>query len=305
MTSQTKTNATLMAWAAKASVVVAVTLVGGKTLAYWMSLSTAMLGSLTDSALDLAASLVTLFAVKTALTPADDEHRFGHGKAEALAGLFQAGLMGASAVFLLAESVSALVDYREQQRPDLVIFVSVVSIVLTVVLVAFQAYVIRTTGSIAIAGDHLHYKGDLFLNLGVVVAAGLSVFGLPMADPVIGAAIAFYILHGGYHVGRPAVDMLMDRELDDADRAKIMDIVQSTEGVHGVHALKTRQAGQAKFVQMHIEVDGEISVNAGHSVAETVEERLTAALTGADILIHIDPVGVGEISVAQQELGLD
>ena len=284
----------LMRWATRAAMTVAFTLVVTKFYAWWQSGSIAMQGSLADSALDLTASIVTFFAVKTALIPADDDHRFGHGKAEALAGLFQAAIMSGSAVFLALEAISRLWEPQASQASDLVIGISLFAIVLSLCLVAFQSYVVKRTKSLAIAGDHLHYKGDLLMNLGVVLAAYLSARGYLSADGVFGILIAAYILFGAWDVAKPAVDMLMDKEMSDEERHKIEEIALGNKAVLGLHELRTRTSGRDGFIQMHLEVDGKLTVSEGHDISEAVEQDIATAFPDTEILIHIDPPECGE-----------
>jgi len=277
-----------MKWATRASVMVAMALVGAKTVAWLTSSSVAMLGSLADSTLDLMASVVTLFAVRTALIPADDDHRFGHGKAEALAGLFQAAIMSGSAVFLGLESASSLYDPKPVTASALVMQISLLAIVLSLGLVMFQSYVVRRTGSLAIAGDHLHYKGDLLMNSAVIAAAYASGLGWLYADGIFGVLIAGYILYGALDIARPAVDMLMDKELPDADREAIFNMVMGSPGVIGMHKLKTRQSGRDTFIQMHLEVDGTLSVKEGHMITVEVEATVGEAYPDAEIMTHVE-----------------
>jgi ferrous-iron efflux pump FieF len=291
-----------MRWATRASVAVATTLVATKAVAWWASGSVAMLGSLADSTLDLAVLLVTLFAVRTALVPPDDDHRFGHGKAEALAGLFQAAIMSGSSVFLLLESVQRIADPAPVSQSALVMGISGLAIVLSFALVMFQSYVVRHTGSLAIAGDHLHYKGDLLLNLSVIGAAWATASGFPMADGIFGIMIAAYILYGAYDIVRPAIDMLMDRELLDGERERIFNIVMENPDVVGLHELKTRLSGRDFFVQMHIEVDGTMEVSRAHMVTSELEATIGEAFPGSQIFIHVDPAGWNSDQLTAREL---
>ena len=279
----------LMRWASRAAIAVASFLLVAKAYAWWSSGSIAMQGSFADSALDLAASLVTFVAVKTALEPADDTHRFGHGKAEALAGLFQAAIMSGSAMYLLLEAISRLWQPSAVAASELVIAVSSLAIVMTLFLVMFQSYVVKRTGSLAIAGDHLHYKGDLLLNVGVIVAAYASASGYMYADGIFGALISFYILWGAWSIAVPAVDMLMDKELSDDDREIIVNLALGNSLVMGIHDLKTRTSGRATFIQMHLEVSGKITVQEGHTISDEVEATVGEQFPAAEILIHIDP----------------
>ncbi|MFC3053135.1 cation diffusion facilitator family transporter [Kordiimonas pumila] len=292
----------LMRWASRAAITVSFTLVLTKAVAWWLSDSVAMFGSLTDSFLDLAASLVTLFAIKTALTPADEEHRFGHGKAEALAGLFQAAVMSGSAVFIALEAIGQITDPQEARASNLVIAVSGLAIVLSLILVVFQAYVVKKTGSLAIAGDNLHYKGDLLLNLGVMASAYAVSMGVSSVDGIAGLMIAAYIVYGAYDIVKPALDMLMDKELSDRDRETIFNLAHESPGVRGLNQLKTRQAGRDCFIQMNIEVDGNLSVNEGHMIATEIEATLSEEFPDADIVIHIEPSSERSVEQTFEEL---
>jgi len=291
-----------MKWATRASVSVAFVLVISKAVAWWLSGSVAMLGSMADSALDMMASLVTLFAVRMALVPPDDDHRFGHGKAEALAGLFQAAIMTGSAVFLTLESVSRLWEPELPSSSDLVIAVSILAIVLSLALVAFQSYVIRHTRSLAISGDHLHYKGDLLLNSSVVASALISASGFLYADGIFGLLIAIYILVGAYGIVRPAIDMLMDREFDEVERELIFNCVLENPDVMGMHGLKTRTSGRDRFIQMHIEVPGSMTVDAAHVIADEVEATLGEHFPDTEIIIHMDPPSPQSDALTVREL---
>lgn len=280
----------LMRWATRASVSVAFVLVGTKAVAWWFSSSVAMLGSLADSTLDFAASLATLFAVRTALTPPDADHRFGHGKAEALAGLFQAAIMSGSAVFLLLESATRFGSPEPVSHSALVMGISAFAIFLSLALVLFQSYVVRQTRSLAVAGDHLHYKGDLLLNLSVILAAWASGNGYAQADGLFGLLIGVYILYGAYGIVRPAIDMLMDKEFADADREKIINLVLENRDVEGLHDLKTRASGRNSFIQMHIEVAGDMTVRQAHMVGSEIEAIIGETFPGSEIIIHVDPL---------------
>jgi len=279
----------LMKLATYASVSVAIILVVVKTVTWWQSESVAMLGSLTDSGLDFAASVITLLAIRTAIAPADDAHRFGHGKAEAISGLFQAALMATAAVFLIFSSLGRLWTPSAVTATDTMIGVSLFAIVISLILVSFQAYVIKKTGSIAVAGDHLHYKGDVLLNLSVVAAALFAKYNMFQADGFIGLAIGAFILWSALGVAKPATDMLMDREFSDDERETIFNLVMESPGVRGLHDLRTRASGRDKFIQMHIEVDGELTVRKAHFIADEVEATVGELFPDAEILIHVDP----------------
>lgn len=281
--------------ATQASVAVALVLIAAKAAAWLASGSVAMFGSLLDSSLDLLASLVTLFAVSSALTPADADHRFGHGKAEGLAALFQAAVISGSAVFLLMEAVSQLAAPKRVEHAPLGIAVSVLAVVLTLLLVAYQRHVVRKTGSVAIDGDSLHYTGDLLLNGGVIVAlVANGMFGIVILDPLFGVAIAGFLGWNAFGLARRAIDMLMDREWPPSERERIINIILENPAVVGVHELKTRTSGTNGFIQFHIVLDPAMTLAEAHTVSDEVEGVLGEHYPLAEILIHMDPMGLAE-----------
>ena len=287
--------AKLTRWATYASVSVASVLIVVKLGAWLYTDSLSMLSTLIDSLLDAMASVVNLFAVGHALTPPDREHRFGHGKAEPLAALGQAAFITGSAIFLLFEAGHRLIDPRPVSHTEFGIAVMIVAIILTFALTRFQAYVVKRTGSLAIEADSLHYMGDLLVNGAVIVALLLvSQLGWWAADPLFGIAIAAYIIYTAWKIARQALDMLMDRELPDEERRRIADIVAGHPEVLDLHDLRTRASGPMLFIQLHLEMDGDMSLYRAHEVADAVEEELMAAFPNAEILIHQDPHGLDE-----------
>ncbi|MET4806528.1 cation diffusion facilitator family transporter [Limibacillus sp. MBR-115] len=292
-------KATLMRRATYASVSVAGILIVVKLAAWLLTGSVAMLSTLIDSLLDAFASLVNLFAVRQALTPPDREHRFGHGKAEPLAALAQAAFITGSAIFLLVEAGKRLYAPQPVASSDIGIGVMVFSIVLTLILVRYQRFVVRRTDSLAISADSLHYAGDVLVNIAVIVALVIvSQFDLLWVDPVFALGIAAYIVWNAWQIARGAMDMLMDRELEPEERQIIKDIVMAHPDVLSLHELKTRAAGPQKFIQLHIEMSGAMSLWRAHVVSDTVEAELQAAFPDAEILIHQDPFGIEEESSA-------
>ncbi len=287
--------ARLMRRAAYAAVAVAGVLILAKLVAWTLTGSVAMLSTLIDSMLDALASGVNLFAVHHATQPADREHRFGHGKAEAIAGLGQAAFVTGSAVFLLFAAGHRLFDPVPIGSGTVGIAVMLFSIAMTVGLVTYQRKVIRRTGSVAISADSLHYLGDVLVNVGVIVslllAAGL---GLALADPIFGIAIALYILSNAWVIAREALDILMDRELDDEDRQRIVDIARSHPEVLALHDLRSRRSGTRAFIQVHLEMDGALSLYRAHAIADQVEAEILEAFPNAEVIIHQDPAGIPE-----------
>lgn len=285
----------LMRAAAIASVSVATILIITKFAAWIMTDSVSLLSTLIDSFLDAAASLVNLLAVHHALQPADKEHRFGHGKAEPLASLAQGAFICGSAVFLLVEAGERIAHPREIANTDIGYAVMVFSIVLTLFLVTFQRYVVKKSGSVAIDADSLHYKTDILINIGVIVSLYLSsALGWKYADPLIAVMIALYIVKGAWEIGNTALAILMDRELEDADREKIREIVMAHKEVHGLHDLRTRSSGVHVFIQFHLELDGDMKLRDAHEISEEVERELMDAFPNAEVIIHEDPEGIEE-----------
>jgi ferrous-iron efflux pump FieF len=278
--------------AALASVAMATFLLALKSFAAWHTGSVAMLGSLADTALDLLASLVTLYGVRLAATPADSDHRFGHGKAEALAALFQVGLITASAVGIAWRAIMALGSERATQDAEFGIGVSIVAIAATVVLLWYQRRIIRETGSVAIMADNVHYQSDVLLNGSVIVALVLDqYFGLTRADPIFGIVIALWLAWGAFQASSNAIDQLMDKEWSDDQRAAFLDVAARQPGLRGIHDFRTRRSGSHDFAQFHMEVDRNLTVGAAHDLVEAVEMNLKTAFPKVEVLIHLDPEG--------------
>ncbi|MFC4352947.1 cation diffusion facilitator family transporter [Fodinicurvata halophila] len=283
-------KARLMRWATYASVATAFGLILLKIVAWQVTDSVALLSSLVDSLLDAAASVMTLLAVRQSLIPADADHRFGHGKIESLSALAQAGLVTGSALFLIAEAVSRLVTPQAPEHGVWGISVMLVSIIVTLGLTSFQRQVVRQTGSIAIGADALHYLSDLLMNAAVILALVLAIYlGWTLADPIIALGIAAILLRSAWKIARSALDILMDRELPDSERERILELVRGHSDVLGVHDLKTRSSGQQTFIQLHLEIDGSMTLYRAHAIADTIEAELQTLFPGAEVLIHQDP----------------
>ncbi len=287
----------LMRRATYAAVATASILVVVKLGAWVVTDSVSLLSTLVDSVLDVAASLVNMMAVRHALTPADREHRFGHGKLEPLAALGQSAFVGGSALFLVISAGQRFIAPRPVQQGEFGILVMLVSIAATLVLVAYQRSVIRRTRSLAIRADSLHYVGDVLVNAAVVVALLLWMeFGWTWIDPAFGLVIAAYILTTAARIARGALDMLMDRELPDADRARIVEIVRQHPQVLGMHDLRTRASGPQSFIQLHLELDGRMNLRQANVIADTIETELRTTFPDAEVIIHQDPFGVDDDS---------
>lgn len=285
----------LMRLATVASMAVALALIATKAVAWLMTDSVSMLSSLVDSSLDFLASLITFLAVRHALVPADADHRFGHGKAEALAGLAQAGFIAASGGGLLLTVGDRLIHPHEVQREMLGVAVSGFAIVLTLALVGFQNHVVRRSGSIAIGADRAHYFTDLVSNLAVGGALFASAtLEQPLIDAGVAGLVALWLMGGAWHVGHASLDVLMDRELPRADRLRIVDIARRHPAVQDIHDLRTRSAGLTKFVQLHIELEPSLPLVRAHEIGDQVEAEIQAAFPDAEIILHVDPYGVDE-----------
>lgn len=286
-------DARLMRLASLASVGVALVLIVVKFGAFLQTGSVSLLSTLFDSALDAGASIVNLIAIRQALVPADAEHRFGHGKAEPLAGLVQVAFILGSSVVVLVEVVNRFLDPQPVREPEIGIGVMLVSMAVTISLVAWQRYVVRKTGSIAIRADSAHYASDFLVNASVIVALVLGAwFGWWWIDPAIGLVIALFIAWAAIRIGREALDMLMDHEMDEAERSRIKDIVRAHPQVLNLHDLRTRAAGRDRFIQFHLELDGGLSLIDAHRIAEAVEADVRKAFPEAEVIIHQDPAGV-------------
>lgn len=285
-------SASLNRSAALASIAVALLLVGLKVWAAWTTGSTAMLGSLADTVLDLVASVATLAGVWVAAQPDDDNHRFGHGKAEALAAMFQVVLISISALSLAARAIGQWVAGARPQEAEGGIAVSVIAMAATVALLAWQRRVIRQTGSLAISTDHVHYQSDLFLNLAVIAALALDQYaGVAGADPFFGLAIALWLGWGAWGASQAAVDQLMDKEWPPEKKDRFLEVVARHPELRGLHDLRTRTSGDRDFVQFHVAVDPAMTIRAAHDVMDEIEAKLLAEFPGVEILIHPDPEG--------------
>ena len=282
----------LTARAAMASTAMAITLIAMKTWAAIHTSSMAMLGSLADSGLDLVASLIVLLAVRIAAQPADYEHRFGHGKAEALAALVQVVLISLSAIFIGFRSVQRLLTGAQTADAELGIAVSLIAMVLTAVLIAYQRHVVRRTGSLAIGTDRLHYSSDLMLNGSVIAALALDQFaGLTGADAVFGILIALWLLWGAWSASSHALDQLMDKEWPDELRERFLAAAKEYPELAGLHDFRTRTSGTHHFAQFHVWVPPEWTVQEAHDRLDRAEEALQKRFPNTEILIHVDPEG--------------
>jgi ferrous-iron efflux pump FieF len=282
----------LTARAALASIAVATLLLLLKSYAAWKTDSVAMLGSLADTGLDLVASLVILWGVRVAAVPADHDHRFGHGKAEALAALFQVVLIAFSAMAIASRAIHRISEGTVTAHAGYGITVSLIALALTFALIAYQRRIIAATGSVAIRADRIHYASDLLLNGAVIVALILDQYlRVPGADPLFGIAIALWLLWGAWGSASAAIDQLMDKEWPEARRQRFLAVAALHPELRGIHDLRTRSSGAHDFVQFHVWVAPEMSVADAHRVMDEVEAKLAVEFPGVEILIHPDPEG--------------
>ena len=274
------------------SVGVAVVLIALKAFALGASGSVSILASLADSALDLAASLTTFFAVRWAAAPPDEDHRYGHGKGEALAALVQAGLVFASAVFIGWEGLQRIFDPRPVTAGAWAVGVMIAAIVITGWLVWMQTQALKKTGSLAVAGDRAHYAADLAANAVVLIGVASGAFlGAPGLDAAAGIVVAVWLFWGATGMLRAAADHLLDRAALQTDRAAVTQAVLADPRVTGVHQLRTRMVGPVMMIQMHVDLDGALTLDAAHDIVVEAERRVLARFPDADILIHADPRG--------------
>ncbi|WP_313429387.1 cation diffusion facilitator family transporter [Pseudomonas sp.] len=280
----------LLRLATRASLAVASILVVSKAVAWWLSGSVSLLAGLTDSALDAVASFLNLLAVHYALRPADDDHRFGHGKAEALAGMAQALFIGVSAVLIGIQAYERLQAPQPLGDTAIGIGVMLLSLALTVALLALQRKVIRLTGSTAVRADSLHYRSDLLLNGSILLALLLARLGWAQMDALFGLGIALYILWSALQIARESTAILMDKELPSDIGEGMVELVLGIPGVEGVHDLRTRVSGNQWFVQLHLKLPGQLPLNAAHDLCVQASDVIRQRYPQADVMVHADPV---------------
>ncbi|SCC07259.1 ferrous-iron efflux pump FieF [Gilliamella bombicola] len=274
------------------AVLISIFLILIKLVTCWVTGSISLFASLLDSSIDLLASGFNFFLVRYALKPADDDHTFGHGKAESLAALSQSAFIIGSAIILLLSSIRSFIHPSELQIPLLGIAVSIVSAVITGFLVLYQRHVVKVTSSNAIQADMLHYSSDMWMNIAVIIALCLSWYGITYADAAFASFIALYICYNAYHIAYGAIQDLLDRALPDSDKIRIAEIVASYPDVQGFHDLKTRQAGPLKFIQLHLELDDDMPLITAHAIADAIEQHISKEFAPATVIIHQDPISV-------------
>lgn len=274
-----------------ASIIVALMLILTKTWAYWATGSVSMLGSLLDSLLDGVTSLINFIALRFALIPADDDHKFGHGKMESIAALAQSAFMIGSAFVLVLNSFDAMLDRRQVVDSHIGMAVSAFAIFITLILVSYQKYVMRKTRSLIVEADSLHYQGDLLLNLSVVFALLFVDFGIIWMDAAMAICIAIFLCYNAWGVGKKAFQDLMDEHLPEIEK-RVLELASNTPGTQGCHDVRCRQSGPHLFIQFHLELDEALPLWSAHEIGDRLEQTLKQEFPDAEILIHHDPVKV-------------
>ncbi|MGN4006093.1 CDF family cation-efflux transporter FieF [Cronobacter sakazakii] len=282
----------LVSRAALAATLVATLLLIIKIFAWWYTGSVSILAALVDSLVDIAASLTNLLVVRYSLQPADEEHTFGHGKAESLAALAQSMFISGSALFLFLTGIQHLITPEPMRAPLVGIVVTVAALITTLMLVTFQRWVVRKTRSQAVRADMLHYQSDVMMNGAILVALALSWYGLHRADALFALGIGVWILYSALRMGYEAIQSLLDQALPDDERQAIIDIVAAWPGVRGAHDLRTRQSGPTRFIQLHLEMEDNLPLVQAHLIAEQVEQAILSRFPGSDVIIHQDPCSV-------------
>ncbi len=278
--------------AANLAVIVAATLIIAKAFAWWQTGSMAILAAMTDSLVDLFASLTNMLVLRFALQPADDDHTFGHGKAESLAALAQSAFITGSATFLLLQGIQRLTEPQLVQSSELGVAISLFSIALTAVLVWYQKKVVKLTQSPAIEADSLHYQTDLYMNAAILVAMILNIYGVVYADAVFAIGIALYILFNAAKMCWEAVQSLLDKALPQEEVDQIWAIALQHPRIIGIHDVKTRRAGAIRFIQLHLELDDHLPLVVAHDITDSLEQKILTAFPHSEVIIHQEPTTI-------------
>lgn len=283
-------NGHLIKRAAIASIATAVILLLAKAGAWAASDSASVLSSMLDSLMDIAASVINFFAIRYALMPADDDHPFGHTKAEGLAALMQSAFIFGSATMLLLHVLDRMVEPQALHAVPESIGVMVFSTIATIALVGYQRFVWKKTGSLAVKADSAHYVGDILTSIAVVVALLGTYWELYWLDPLVALLIALVLLYGVIGIAKDALVVLMDKALEPEDEADLVKLIEETDGAHGYHDLRTRQSGVMQFIQFHLELDGAQQLRQAHDIGDALEQRIRERFPRAEVLIHHDPI---------------
>lgn len=274
-----------------ASTLTAGMLIMAKLFAFVLTGSSTILASLTDSMMDILASLVNLLAIRYSILPADSGHRYGHWKAESLSGLAQSLFITVSAIFLISHGVSRFMHPVAIDHIEAGVWVTLFALVVTFALFCYQTYVVRRTNSTAVRADRLHYASDILFNIGVLLSLIMSMFGVVKADGLFAGILGVYIFWGAFKIGRDSTSILMDAQIPVKDTKRIAELLKVC-GVHGVHDIRARRAGASIFIQAHLEIDGTVSLNAAHALTEKAEQSVLREYHNADITLHMEPFDI-------------
>ena len=285
------TNASQIALrAVRFALFVSLILVALKALAWVYSGSVALFAGMVDSLMDSFATVTNWMALTWSQRPRDHNFRFGKGKAEALGAIAQAAFITASAIWLWVESTESLLAPEPLEHIDWAAIVAFVSLIGTGAIVFVEKRATKSSDSLAVRADLLHYISDFVVGIGILVSLAVYVLvGWRGIDSLMGFAVGLWLFYSGWQVAKEALDMLLDRELPIEDRANILELAVGVTGIHGVHEIRTRRSGRDRFIQLHIELDGNMSLRDAHAISETVEKKLANAFQGADIIVHQDP----------------
>ena len=260
-----------------------------KIYAWYITGSVTMLSSLMDSSMDFVVSGINFFAARYSFKPADNDHRFGHSRAQDLAALAQASFIAYLSVVITIEAIKKFIHPMPIEDSMEGLIVIIIALVLTILLLAYQRYVYNKTKSTMVHADAAHYLTDVLSNISVIIVLLVSQrFDVPWLDPTLGLVLAGYVLWSGVKVGKTAFNNLMDKEIEE-NRDEIMAIINSHNKVVAISELKTRRSGNKLFIQFDFTMDGGATLNEAHEVAHELEALLHKNFPEAEIFIHQEP----------------
>lgn len=290
-----ETNNRLKRAAASASVMLSGGLCLLKIFGAFYTGSLAILSSLIDSLADVFASSISFVAIRFSTRPASQEHRYGYGRAESISALVQSAFIAGSGLFVMYDGLVRLLDPKPLEKAELGIIIMVISLATTVALIVFQKYVARKTASPAIAADSAHYTVDVLTNASIILSLiVVKLFNMSWFDILTAFAISAYLIYNAYKIATEAVAALTDRELSEEVRKQVIDIVMNSEGVKGYHDFRSRDLGGAYFFEIHLELDGSLTLDKTHELTDKAEEKIKETFPNAQVIIHQDPYGLHE-----------
>ncbi|MDP7039514.1 MAG: cation diffusion facilitator family transporter [Myxococcota bacterium] len=285
--------------AARVPVFAALFLIVLKLFAVVITGSLAILASLFDSVLDLAASSINTWALRHAETPPDQEHRFGHGKAESIASMLQAALILGSAAALVWQACMRFIEPREVHELSTGLAVMLVSLFASALLSMYLIRMGKRFNSLALKADAQHYLSDVISNSAIILALLLiSVFQWHWIDSIICLIAAIILMRTAYKLALESLIQLMDQELPEAERKRIAEMALNiSDKIFGIHELRTRQSGSTTIVQLHLEIDSSLSFVEAHDISALVQKTIEANLAECIATIHADPYDANEKKV--------